>query len=480
MRVRFWLSALAALFAASCATIAAREEAARERLRQVQSVLPANAVEAEAVAREVLAHAPTASVERRATHVLAAALADQGRCAELLPTADQDAAASDATAYAWRFAFSLNYECERYDRAGDLMSRFWRRYPDDFARLPQQVLFRSAARSRDVALLNFLVTGGWGSDEPAFDISEVRLALIRAHLANGDREAATATARDLVDNGAYDFGALIVLLSDRTFDPIVAADPARFDFGRIVERYVAKNFAVYSANPQRLSTLHALADTLQLLDRADEALALVDDALARSGEFTDQEHLNWTYQIRANLRTELGMEEEALKDLAMGAEQGEDGRVVNVSQRLNRAGLLLSEARHEEALREAENVDPAHLSPYGRSVRRYIIVCSNAALGREEEMRATLAEASANASESYMNLQAAANCAGDLDLAARAFISRLDDPTERRGAIMALQGFAGERPPQQWQAADPLYSRADVQEAVARAMHIRTYPIRRP
>jgi len=480
MTKRFWIASLAAICASACATTAAREELARERLRELQGALPANAVEVEAAAREILADTPTASIERGATHVLAAALADQGRCDELLPDANEAASSTDASAYAWRFAFSLEYECEHYDRAAALLSRFWQRYPDDLSGLPPQVVFRTAGRSRDAALLAFLINGGWRPNDPALDMGELRLSLIRAHLANGDQEAAAAAARDLINNGSYDFGALVVLLSDRTFDTIIEADPARFDVNRIIEHYIENSFAAYSANPRRLSTLNALAGALQLVGRADEASALIDDALARQSEFADQEQLNWAYQVRSNLRAELGLEQEALKDLALGAEQGEDGRVVNVSQRLNRAGLLLSQERPAEALREAQRVDPAHLSPYGRSVRRYIIVCSNAALGLDVDMRAVLAEAAANASDSYMNLQAAAECAGDLDLAAQAFVERLDDPIDRRGAIISLQGFAGEPAPESWLASDPLYSRADVQAAIARAMHIRTFPIRRP
>jgi hypothetical protein len=479
MSFRFSLAALGALCAAACATFPSSDDAFRARLQALQARLPGEAIAVEAEARQILADAPSASVERGATHIIAAALADQGRCDELMPDAERAATEPDAAPFALRFAFIFNYECENYARSGALLTLIKDRLPDDISGLPGPVLGRVAPFSHDAATLSFIADGWRPQDSIAADMSEVRLALIRAHLDAHDQSAAAAAAHDLVDKGVSDFGAVIVLLSDRTFDSIVTADPEHFDFDRIAERFVANGFANYTAHPDRLSTLNVLAATLQTIDRSEEALALVDDALARPEDFSDREtQLNWIYQTRAELRADLGLEAEALEDLAQGAAQPENGRV-NVSQRLNRAGMLLDGDQPQDALAEAEAVSPSDLSPYGRSVRRGLLVCSYAQLERTEEMRAVLAEAAAHGADSYRNLESAARCAEDFDLAAQAFISRLHDPSERRSAVLTLQSYAGDGPTDEWLKQDPVFSRADVRAAIDAEVKLGAYPIRR-
>lgn len=481
---RFWLVVLAAF----CGTSAAYAQLTPDQeLRAFRNAPPERAAEAETVARRLLATRQTPDIEHRALRLLANALADQGRCAEETNTAERAIEPNDASARAWYFAFYVVYSCEDYSRATELLIGLHQRHPQEIANLDDNAMLRVAVRVRNAALLNYIVDGGWTPDDPATDISELRLGLVRSHLADGNQAAALSAARTFADNGHADLGAVIVFLSDRTFDPIIATDPTRFSLLRLINRFADNGFAKYAAHPDRLSVLNALGDMLYVLNRADEALMLVDDALARidaAGDddppFEDVEDaLNWTYQVRARLRGRLGHDDEALSDLQAGAEQGEDGGT-NVSQRLNRAGYLLSIDRFADALAQAEGVRPADLSPYGRSVRRSIMICAYSRLGRTEEMRSALVEAEARAADSYRNFQTAAWCANDLDRAARAYISRLESIDERRNAILDLQSFAGEPPPERWQKDHPIYGRSDVDAAIDRAMHLRQYPIGRP
>jgi hypothetical protein len=298
---------------------------------------------------------------------------------------------------------------------------------------------------------------------------------------------ATTAAHAMLANGTTDLGSVAVLLSEKTFDPIVTTDPERFAFLPIVNRFVENAFAAHAAHPDRLSVLNALARLLIDLNRPQEVALLLDDAIARISDaprrnppFSDQEEvLNWTYNTRADARTELGMTAEAAADHAAGAAEAEDGRG-NVSQRLNEAAFLLNSQRPQEALDHAQAVEPRLLSPYGRGVRRTIIVCAYAQMEREGEVRTALAEAVAHAAESYLQLQAAARCAGDDDIAAQAFIRRLELLDERRNAVLALQSFAGEPSPERWWNEYPLYQRADVRGAIERYAHMRTYSISRP
>lgn len=452
---------------------------AEQQLGDLRRATPEQAVQTEAAARRLLADAPTPRIARRTTQVLANAIAHQGRCAEAAPAARRAAEAPSASVFDRRFALAMVYECDDYNGASELLLDLHLRHPEEIADIDAPLIHRTAPLTGNAALLAFIVEGGWTPDDPATDMSDLRLALMRAYLAAGDEAAAIAAARRFAETGSSDLGGIVLLLSDRTFEPILNSDPTGFAFLPLVNRFVDNGFALYAQHPDSLSTLNMLARTLETLNRSTEALALVDDALARTADFSDRDdQLNWTYQTRATLRTRLGLEG-ALDDLTQGAALGESGRSVNVSQRLNRAGFLLRN-EPEQALAQAQEVRPIDLSPYGRSVRRFVIVCANAILSRTDDMRTVLAEARANASDSYRNLQTAAQCANETDVATDAFLHRLQSTAERRGAILDLQGFAGKSPPQQWQQTHSIYGRADVSAAIEREMHIRSYPISRP
>ncbi len=486
MSWRYWILA-ATTFCAACASAPSAEDRAMQQINAFWNAPPERGAEVEAAARAILADPASLRVERKATFLLYGALADQGHCEREIASAEAAITAPDAPVTAWRNALAIQYSCDRDARAAELLDALYARDRTEAADLTGGIVFRVARRTGNVALMTDLVSGAWVVDDPAIDLSDLRLTLMRLHLANGDQAAAIALARTFVDQGANDLGAIAIFLADRTFAPVVATDPNTFSLWPMVDGFVQNSFDIYAEHPDRLSALNALARTLQTAGRAREALALIDDAIARI-EAADErdppysdlsEELNWTYQVRASLRGALGQEDEALSDLERGAEAGEGGGV-NVSQRLNRAGHLLDLGRHEEALAAAEAVRPVDLSPYGRAVRRTLMICAYAELERTDEMRALLVEAEAAGSDAYVQLQAAALCADDFELASRAYISRLNDPLERRDAILDVQGFAGESSIRDWLAQHPVYSRPEVRAAIDEATPIYTFRMRRP
>jgi tetratricopeptide (TPR) repeat protein len=277
----------------------------------------------------------------------------------------------------------------------------------------------------------------------------------------------------------------VVLLVDKTFDPVVAADPEAFAFGAMMGRQLATAFADVNATPNQLERVNALAEALIVRDRPDEALLVLDDALARVRDrtrrpaFTDlDDSLNWAHDQRSQVLRMLGRDEEALEALAEGARQTENGRV-NVSQTFNYAAMLLGEGRPAEALELLRDFDLRLASPYGRNVVRRIRVCAYARLGNEAGMQAALADIVAHGEDSLLQLRGAALCAGDYDLAASAFIGQFDLPTDRRYALLELQTFLGEGKPAAG-AEETLYGRPDVQAMIERTVHRRSFPIWRP
>ena len=377
------------------------------------------------------------------------------------------------------------YACDDFAGAVPLLADMIRRHPRAAAAITDSVIFNLGTRLRDSESLRFLTDGHW-DHEAWLDMSPLRLALVQAYLAEGRQGDALQAARDLAANSRTDAGSLVVLLVDKTFDAVVAADPGAFAFETMMARQLDNAFADAAAAPDRLELVNALAEGLMVRNRADEALLVIDDALARvrasrpgAPAFTDlDDALNWTHDARSRGLEMLGRSDEALKALAEGAEQGEGGRI-NVSQTFNYAAMLLGEGRAAEAVALLENFNLQRASPYGRSVVRRIRVCAHAMLEDRAAMAAALADIQAHAEDSLVQLRHAALCAGDYDLAASAVIRQFELPFDRRAALLALQTFRGEREGfTGWEA--ELYGRPDVRAVIERSAHIRTFPIFRP
>jgi hypothetical protein len=420
-----------------------------------------------------------------AAMALARALAIAPGCAEAVPRARERAAANGAGGFEASMLLAQVYACDDFAGATPILADMIRRHPRAAAAITDAVIFNVGARLRDSESLRFLTDGRWDHDA-WLDMSPLRLELVRAYLAEGRQSDALQAARDLAANSRTDAGSLVVLLVDKTFDAVVAADPAAFAFETMMARQLDNAFADAAAAPDRLELVNALAEGLIVRNRGEEALLVIDDALARvrasrrdAPAFTDlDEALNWTHDARSRVLEMLGRNDEALKAMAEGADQAESGRT-NVSQTFNYAAMLVGEGRPAEAIALLENFDLQRASPYGRSVVRRIRVCAYAMLEDRAAMAAALADIQAHAEDSLVQLRHAALCAGAYDLAASAVIRQFELPFDRRAALLALQTFRGERQGfTGWEA--ELYGRPDVRAVVERSAHIRTFPIFRP
>jgi hypothetical protein len=250
-----------------------------------------------------------------------------------------------------------------------------------------------------------------------------------------------------------DPGTLVLLTVDRTFDPIINADPAAFSFDAMLARQLENASRDVSSAPDKLELVNVLAEALLNRGRHQEALIVINNAFAsirsrRSGAppFVDLERsLNWAHDIRARILDIQGKRDESLAEMQEGSRASEDGRA-NISQTLNYASFLVHGRRPEEALKVLDSVPAGRGSRYGRSVARMLRVCAHAQQRDEERMRKALDELVAHAEDSLTMLREAAVCAGDLDLAAATFVRQLEHPVDRREALLSVQTFLGEEP----------------------------------
>ncbi len=369
-------------------------------------------------------------------------------CEASLPEARRAAETANSDPRAWASYLAQASACGEYANAAPILSVLTDRFPQAAAGLNDSEV-ATIVPYADEASLRFLLGPGW-SHSATLDLSFLRIALMRRLLADKNIHDASAVAHDMAANDRSDAGALVEFLSDRTFDPVVATEPAAFTFDAMSARQLANSEQDAAAAPDKLKLVNTLGENLLDRGRLPEASAVIEDALARQREggsahpaFSDEaDNLNWTLDLYARILRLEGRAEDALRAMQQGAQHGEgEGRTANVSQILNGIGLLIDSDRPQRALAELNRFDLRLASPYGRAVARELRVCALADIGDEAAMRAALADAAAHKGDSLVVFRSAAICAHDWDLAAATFLEQLSDPAGRRDALISVQRY---------------------------------------
>jgi tetratricopeptide (TPR) repeat protein len=276
-----------------------------------------------------------------------------------------------------------------------------------------------------------------------------------------------------------------------------SAFPADFDVRRAQEQMVVYHQYVLSRHLDRLQDVNQAARDLRLLGRAQESLAVLDQAMARldaadraapsqrKPTFTDlADYQNWFWNERADTLRDLGREDEAMATYDRAAATGEDGRL-NVSQTINRAESYSEMGRGEDALKALEVTrDPAFRpSKYGRAQVNLTYACAYAQTGRAAQAAKAVEYLKAHEADAPDALTDGLICVGDLDGAAASVIRRLKDPGQRQGMLLFLCDY--DDPPVAPRKPDPnaagwktLKARADIRAAAAEVGTLRRFHVR--
>jgi tetratricopeptide (TPR) repeat protein len=317
------------------------------------------------------------------------------------------------------------------------------------------------------------------ANEPFNDNSYLWASLTRLHIDRGETAHARRVAQDVQNAGA-----IARMMIDRRFDGVIERAPA--ELVSLYEADLGRFRALTAAHPNRLEGVNRLAEALMELDRGEEAVALVDAALARADSrrgFEDQdEHLNWTRNHRAWALLSVGRSREAAEEMARGARLPERGGV-NVSQLINLAELYLRLGRNEEAAATLNDLDLAQVSGYGWMNAHYVLACAKQELGAHAEAEAVLAQMRARRGDSKMILRGTELCFDHFDEAARLYIEDLDDAEERERTLLDAQTYIEPRHQTDFQRRmaarwKTLLARADVRAAVERHGRIIAFPVR--
>lgn len=328
---------------------------------------------------------------------------------------------------------------------------------------------RSYGAEKELMLLQALFNTNWQTDLGA-EPTRMWLRLIEL-LAEKDAIKSALT----VSSRLRDPLAVVTMLSEKRFAPIIAAAPDWFSVEEAMDAGIIEARLAVEANPHLLAPAIDLSEALLRAGRHKEALLVVETHMARSAlksVIGDALKDSMAETVRA-LTTKalaliaLGRYEEAGVELELAANQAlpndrlEDFLAVAQIQ----ACLGLPDA----ALTTLERV--TGLADDSRAY--FVRFMAARAYSDANAQNLALSALMDRAGESPAEAQHALLLSGQIDAAADLLIRRLNDPQQRSNALLELQGMREQVWPKaelDWRAqAEPLISREDVRESVAAA-----------
>ncbi len=246
--------------------------------------------------------------------------------------------------------------------------------------------------------------------------------------------------------------------------------------------------AAAAAHPDRLEGANALASRLMSDGRLDEALSVIDAALAKTktntkspgkSAFTDQgEQLEWAYFHEANILAKLGRWDNAV---AAQVKSRNATSWDTISQKVNLGDIYYETGKPAQALDAVKSLTRNDGSPYGNMASEEVRACAYAQQGKTAELAISMAFMKAHAADGYGPLRSALQCAGDSEGLAHLIVTQLDDPQQRAQVLKDAQTWLPDPHPTPFQVKmtatrDAAMNRPEVRAAIDKYGVINTYP----
>lgn len=362
-----------------------------------------------------------------------------------------------------------------------------RRWPESLSQLDDVVIFRTAwlaqklpdNREAYFECLDALYRAGWtgkSGREPADLWSELTLMLLeRKDVDRAVQVAARATTPYV----------LIGMRVDKRFEPVVKANPERFDIDRAVVREIADLRKAVERSPRSLEVLLGLTSTLLAARKYEEVLKLTYEASTRAlsatrdaAPYDDADrYLIWVMNDRSSAFAGLNRHEEAADELVRARRYEEFGGK-NVSQAINLAYRYSVMGRSKDALDALGEVG-TEMTSFGAMHVEAVRLAAAVQMKNAPEVARSLAfmrEHRADAPSAFLWALVRAN---QIDEAAAWLITRLEDPRERLAALLDIQQYAESTPTpaqSEWRVRwKKLIARQDVQSAVEKVGKIERF-----
>ena len=389
----------------------------------------------------------------------------------------------------WRLRLQAAQAVQDWHDAAYSLTQIAQKWPDTVSELETRQVARTVHELRHLdddryQLLKALFAAKF--TRPGLDPSRWWRDLALMQIEKGERSAALQSLAALTDPYA-----MIGVLADNRFRDLRESLPHRLDVADAMRRMVEADYAAVTANPAKLEPVSRLAGDLLGAVRGEEALKVLDAAIAKAGApegrkaYRDyDEQYVWLLDTRAHALFTLGRWDDALAQLQAASHLREE-RSSNVSQVINLAELYDRLQQPQNARNALKDLQPGSLSPFGEMQRTDAALSAALQLGDAAESTRLLDYMREHQEDAIGSYEDALIMADRPDDAAALLIKRLADPEKRMDALMAVQhwdnsGPAGALPRAQelrgrW---DQVKDREDVRTALARVGSVGAYPLR--
>lgn len=387
-----------------------------------------------------------------------------------------------AVARTWMAHTALSLDLGRTADALEIVTTLGRTKPEFLKTFELQLLGSLYAMAetlpkpddKRLAMLEALDKAGWANSDPFGEPDPFTIERVRLMLGAGRKDDARKAADRLTDPSS------IVLLQVDGRYADVAGDARDADVVGAFKSRIGRLKLAQGRHPERLSGPVQLAAAHMALGQNEEALAVVDAALKRvdsmpSSAFADHADFHGRLLgIRAETLARLGRVKDADAAWKLAAETPFRGGT-NFDGMFGRASFLIDVDRPQEALAALSGGDESVLSEHGKASLAAMRACAYAETKERAAYERELAIAKTPAANPvYGMLMNALICGGDLDQAAAVTVRRLQEPTLRGEALLALQQVRWPRTigdhDRRWnETYDRLRARPDVAAAVKAA-----------
>src|ERR1043166_3815731 len=224
----------------------------------------------------------TAGEQRAAYFILGVAEYKDHDPKSALATLKMSSQMADASKYDWYYRLLAAGQLSDYDDSLTSLTVLANNWPELLSNLYDHAIFSIAIQGakisdeREAALLEPLLAK-WTPSDPFFNTDALAFRLAGLKLAKQDTAGAAVLAR-----GIGDPQLVIEMRADRRFDPIVQQDPSHFDVSAWLKAGEINLRNRTMTHPQLLEGLTHLASFLLQTGRPQEALDVVDAAIARA------------------------------------------------------------------------------------------------------------------------------------------------------------------------------------------------------
>lgn len=398
---------------------------------------------------------------------------------------------SGASDFDWGLRLRNSYLRRDYADTSVATIMLAQRWPAKLAEFGDSPIFNIAEKAQALGdgafaadLLNALYVAKWRPSSPFATADSLWLALVRIRLESGDGDGARQVALEIRDPVS-----LLEMHADKRFDAIVQSDPGHFNVMKAFAAALEEMKAKATAAPDKLEGVNAIATLLLRMRRPKEALAQMDDALARiaakANTYSDvEDNIGWLKDQRADALFAAGNDGDAIATMEAGVAFKEHGGV-NVSQAINLAEVYTLYDRPKDALAAVAGLQFSNASEYGRLALEDARACAYFQLGDGASLAPIVEYMKAHARDGAQPFLNTMLCTGDLDGAAAEVVAQLNDPVRRMWILYYLQDYAPDPHANARQAAIhaawmAVRNRPDVAAAIARVGRIESYNLKNP